>query len=203
MAEFDLEKIVQAYNVHAVERDERGLSERKITHIQEAMAAFEAAGVTSVLEIGSGPGNAAEVFQHNGFSIECVDVSPKMIELVQSRGIPGRVLDCRELSSLEKTYDAVFSVNSLLHVPSAEFPAVLVSIHGILADNGLFALGLWGGKDQEGVMEDDLYEPKRYFVFYSQPTLLHHLSEHFWIEEYKRQRFGRGQHFHKVMLRKQ
>jgi len=200
--EFDVTRIIQAYDARAEERDQEGLSERKATHIKEAMAAFKANGVESILEIGSGPGNAAQLFQRSGHLVECVDVSPRMIELVERKGITGWVLDFRKLASLNRTYDAVFSINSLLHLPSDEFPAVLESISSILGANGLFVLGLWGGDDHEGIMQEDRYEPKRYFVFYGQQTLLSHLTAWFWIEEYRREPLGKDQFFHKVILRK-
>ena len=202
MTEFNTADLVRAYDAHAEERNEAGLIGRKISHIQDVMATFNSAGVKKILEIGSGPGNAAEVFQQNGFAIECIDVSPKMIELVRNKGITGRVLDCRELSSIGIEYDAVFSVNCLLHIPSVEFPAILKGISGVLAADGLFSLGLWGGDDHEGPYEDDHYEPKRYFVLYSRQTLFRHLAVEFWIEEYQRLTFDDDQFFHKVLLRK-
>jgi SAM-dependent methyltransferase len=201
MSDQRVRDIIDAYDRYADQRDQAGLSERKRTHVMEATRLFRRENAVTVLEIGSGPGNAAQVFKENGFVVECVDISPRMIQLVKARGIEGQVLDCRNLGRLGKHYDAVFSVNCLLHVPSSELADVLHSIRAIMRPDGIFVLGLWGGEDFEGVMEEDRYEPKRFFVFYSQRTLLAALAQCFQIEEYRRAGFGNGGFFHKVVLR--
>ena len=192
----------RAYDRYAEERDRKGLDPRKLPYVQEAVRLFRANGTRSILEIGSGPGNAAEVFHDGGLDIECADVSPVMVDLVRSKGIRGHVIDCRQLRRLERTYDRVLSVNCLLHIPSQELPDVLEAISDVLNEKGLFVLGLWGGQDSEGVWEGDHYEPKRYFVLYSQQTPLSLLTQVLQIEEYRRFEFGEGQFFHKVVLRR-
>ncbi|MBT3273011.1 MAG: class I SAM-dependent methyltransferase [Spirochaetales bacterium] len=200
MSDYNLEDIKRAYDTHAAERDAAELGERKTKHINEAIEFFRQRAVQTVLEIGSGPGNAAQVIEVAGFDIECTDISPKMIELVQAKGITGRVLDCREIESIGKTYDAVFSVNSLLHIPKAEMPTVLRGIHKVMKKNSIFILGLWGGSDIEGIYDSDQYRPKRFFSLLSQMTLLSLLTEVFQIEEYRRIVFDNDKFFHKVVM---
>ena len=194
--------LICAYERFAEERDQIGLDDRKRTHVQEAIRVFNENGAKSILEIGSGPGNAAKLFFDAGFEIECVDFSPKMISLVKEKGIAGHVMDCRDTERIGKTFDGVFSVNCLVHIPKTEIIAVLQSIRNTMNAGGLFVLGLWGGQDFEGVWEKDKYEPARFFMLYSQRTLLSILTRVFQVEEYRRIPFGEDQFFHKVVLRK-
>ena len=145
MSDYSVNDIIKTYDAYADERDHAGLKPENARNVDEAMALFRKRGVKSILEIGSGPGNAAEVFHAAKFDIECTDLSPRMIELVTDKGIPGRVLDCREIASIGRVYDAAFSINALLHIPNAELPSVLQSISDVLVEKGLFVLGLWGG----------------------------------------------------------
>jgi SAM-dependent methyltransferase len=202
MSDYSVSDIIKTYDAYADERDHAGLKPENARNVDEAMALFRKRGVKSILEIGSGPGNAAEVFHAAKFDIECIDLSPRMIELVTDKGIPGRVLDCREIASIGRVYDAAFSINALLHIPNAELPSVLQSISDVLVEKGLFALGLWGGDDIEGIYEEDHYRPKRFFSLYSQRTLLSFLSDVFQIEEYHRIEFDGDKFFHKVVLSK-
>lgn len=194
--------LIRSYDRYAEERDRVGLDSRKRSHVQEAIRVFNDNDVKSILEIGSGPGSAAKLFFDEGFEIECVDLSPKMIALVRKKGLVGHVMDCRDIGQIGRTYDGVFSVNCLLHIPKSEMTCVLKSIRNILNADGLFVLGLWGGDDFEGVWEQDRYEPARFFMLYSQSTMLRLLMRVFQIEEYRRIPFGENQFFHKAVLRK-
>lgn len=202
MVSYNRDDLIRAYNRYAEERDEAGLDKRKRAHVMEAIRLFRENKAKSILEIGSGPGNAAQLFFDEGFEIECADLSPKMIELVREKGITGHVADCRDIERIGKTYDGVFSVNCLLHIPKAEFVDVLTSIRNVMTAGGIFVLGLWGGDDTEGVWENDRYQPPRFFVLYRQHTLLTLLMQVFQLEEYMRIPFGDGQVFHKAVLRK-
>ena len=202
MNNFDIGDLIQTYDKYAEERNHAGLDGRKISHITEAIQLFSDNGVRSILEIGSGPGNAAQLFFDKGFEIECADVSPNMIDLVRAKGIIGHVIDCRDIKKIGMTYDGVFSVNCLLHLPKAEMVGALKAIHSTLKTNGLFLLGLWGGEDFEGIWEQDRYRPARFFMLYSQHPLLSLLTKVFQIEEYRRIAFGEGLFFHNLVLRK-
>ena len=202
MGIYNMNDLIRAYDRYAEERDQIGLDDRKRLHVQEANRVFNENGAKSILEVGSGPGNAAKLFLDEGFEIECVDFSPKMIDLVKGKGIVGHLLDCRDVERIGRAFDGVFSVNCLLHIPRAELIHVLQSIRNVMNIGGLFVLGLWGGQDFEGVLENNRYEPARFFVLHSQHTLLDILPRVFQIEEYRRTPFGEGQFFHKAVLRK-
>jgi hypothetical protein len=77
-------------------------------------------------------------------------------------------------------------LNSLLHLPKIELPAVLRGINSKLTSGGLFYLGVYGGKDHEGVWEEDHYVPKRFFSFYLDEDLKKNLIEVFDIHSFRK-----------------
>jgi SAM-dependent methyltransferase len=94
-----------------------------------------------------------------------------MVRLAQAKGLDARVMDFLNLDFPPASFDAVFALNCLLHVPSADLPRVLAAVHRVLRPGGLFFYGVYGGRAFEGTWPDDKHEPPRHFVFYSDDDL--------------------------------
>jgi hypothetical protein len=75
-------------------------------------------------------------------------------------------------------------MSSLLHVPNHDLDAVVGEITRVLSPGSPLAIGLWGGIDREGIWEDDIAEPKRFFSLRSDDHLRALLSQHFDILEF-------------------
>ena len=161
----------QAYDNSAEERDAGGLADWKIAERANFLALLQAEGKHRLLEIGGGPGHFAAFFRDAGLDVVMTDLSPQMVRLAQAKGLDARVMDFLNLDFLPAAFDAVFALNCLLHVPSADLPRVLAAIHRVLRPGGLFFYGVYGGHSFEGIWPEDHHEPKRYFVFYPDDEL--------------------------------
>ena len=75
-------------------------------------------------------------------------------------------MDINDLKFKNVSFDAVFALNSFLHLSKQEFPVALENVHKVLQPGGLFYLGLYGGVDFEGIWENNSYTPKRFFLPY-------------------------------------
>lgn len=161
----------RAYDRQAAERDAAGLTDWK----RDERAAFadrlRAEGRRSLLEIGAGPGHYAAWFRDQGFDVTCTDLSPEMVALCRAKGLRAHVMDFLGLDFPPASFDAVFAMNCLLHVPAADLDRVLAAVARLLAPGGLFYYGVYGGHSFEGVWPDDHHEPKRYFTFYPDDEL--------------------------------
>lgn len=166
------EDLIRAYEARSADRDARQPSGFKAVERDLFADALIEVGAKSVIEIGCGPGHDAKYFKDRGFEVTAVDATPSLIALAQAKGIDARLLDVRDLGSLSASFEAVYSMNCLLHVTNDDLPGVLRSIHDVMTDGGLFYLGTWGGDDFEGVWEGDSYEPKRFFSLRRARTLL-------------------------------
>lgn len=161
----------QSYDNHAGERDAAGLSPWKISERQNFLALLQAEGKGTLLEIGAGPGHFGAYFRDQGFDVTCTDLSSEMVALCRSKGLRAYVMDFLNLDFPPASFDAVFALNCLLHVPSAELERVLAHIHRLLRPDGLFFYGVYGGYAFEGVWPEDHHVPPRYFVFYPDDEL--------------------------------
>ncbi|WP_051393177.1 class I SAM-dependent methyltransferase [Glycomyces arizonensis] len=137
------------------------------------------AGSSTLLEIGAGHGVSGRHFADEGYAVTCIDLSPEMIGYCRAKGLTAEVMDFNELAFGDASFDAVFGMNTLLHVPRAELPGILDEVRRVLAPGGLFYWGQYGGKDSEGVWPDDRYEPKRFFSLMTVETISAVAAERF------------------------
>ena len=85
-----------------------------------AIEAVLEGGPRRVLEVGCGPGEAAEQIAASGVEVEAIDISERMVELARERGVDARVGDVQELPFKDESFDAAFAGWMLYHVPDVE-----------------------------------------------------------------------------------
>ena len=194
--------LVKTYEKYAHERASHSPDEFKVQERSEFLKFLKAEGRETLLEIGCGHGQDAQFFQNQGFRVLAVDNTPMMVKLTAEKGIAAQVLDCYDLDEINESFDAVYTMNCLLHIPKRDFDRILRLISGRLNENGLMYLGIWGDKDFEGIWEQDIYEPKRFFSFWKAETLLEILQQSFRLEYYRRLEPREGRIFNSLIVRK-
>lgn len=157
----------EAYDKYAAERDTYEVADWKAVERANFLSMLQAEGKRRLLEIGAGPGKDSQFFQESGLDVTCTDLSPEMVAICQSKGLNAHVMDFLHLDFPAESFDAVYALNCLLHVPKADLPTVLGKIQGLLKPGGLFFMGVYGGQDFEGIWPDDHYTPQRFFAFYT------------------------------------
>ena len=193
----------QSYDRQAEERDKRDISAWKIEERAYFLALLQAERRRKLLEIGAGTGWHAKFFQENGLAVVCTDLSPENVRLCRAKGLTAYAMDFLSLDFPEGSFDAVFALNCLLHVPGQDLPRVLTAIRGVLRPRGLFYLGMYGGEEQEGVWPEDGYEPKRFFCFHTDDQIRRVTSEFFELLRFKRIALeGDDFHFQSLTLRR-
>ncbi|MBT3316197.1 MAG: class I SAM-dependent methyltransferase [Anaerolineae bacterium] len=196
----------KAYNGKAQERDGNAIHEWKLEERKIFLSLLREEKKETLLEIGAGSGKDSAFFQEQGLKVLCTDLSPEMIKLCQAKGLDAKILDFANLGSLNKSFDAVYALSSLLHLPKKELPAVLTLINARLNPKGLFFMGVYGGHDSEGIWDEDSYRPKRFFSFFDDAHIKNLVSKIFDIVSFKRitieEITSSGLHYQSVILRK-
>lgn len=82
-----------------------------------------------MLELGAGAGYDSLFFMQSGFDVTAVDLSDEMVKKCREKGVEAFELDFYNLSSLDRKFDCVYAINSLLHVPKADLRHVLQEIN--------------------------------------------------------------------------
>ena len=194
--------LVKSYEKYAHERASLSSDEFKVQERSEFLKFLKAEARETLLEIGCGHGTDAQFFQSQGFRVLAVDNTPAMVKLTAEKGVSAQVLDCYDLDEINEHFDAVYTMNCLLHIPKQDFDRVLGLISRRLNENGLMYLGIWGDENFEGIWKKDIYEPKRFFSFWKTEALLEALQRFFRLEYYRRLKPREDRVFNSVIVRK-
>lgn len=192
----------RAYDRHADERDEREPAAWKAREQGRFLERLLAEGHRSVLDLGAGPGADGRRFREAGVRTVCGDLSVRMARLCRHKGLVALVLDAAALPFADGSFDAVWAMNSLLHVPRRELAGVLGGIRRVMRPGGLLYLGVYGGPDSEGVWEGDPYAPQRFFSFLSDDALLDVARTAFEVVSFHTVDVGSVHHFQGLTLRR-
>ena len=168
-----------SYNRNAAERENYPIIGWKVEERGYFLSLLQQEGRQRLLEIGAGPGRDSKFFQDNGLEVICTDLSPEMVAICQSKGLTAHAMDFLSLDFPDTSFDAVYALNCLLHVPKADLRKVLGAIQRLLKPSGLFYFGVYGGHDYEGVWPEDTYTPKRFFSFHTDEQIKSLVSEFF------------------------
>ncbi len=198
------ENLRVTYDKYAQERDGGPTQDWKVRERAAFLDLLQQENKRTVLEIGAGTGRDSLFLQGQGFVITCIDLSPAMVELCRKKGLNAYVMDMTDIRLAEAPFDAVFAMNSLLHLPKVEFLPVLRQVERALKPGGLFFLGVYGGFDFEGVWEKDFYEPKRFFSFFTDERIQQEVARVFDIVSFMAVPSGDSDdlHFQSLILRK-
>lgn len=196
------EGLVKSYEKYAHERASHSPDAFKARERSEFLKFLKDEGRETLLEIGCGPGQDAQFFQDQGFQVLAVDNTPTMVKFTAEKGVTAQVLDCYNLDEINKCFDAVYTMNCLLHIPKRDIDQILHLISRRLNDSGLMYLGIWGDTNFEGIWEQDRYEPKRFFSFWKTEALLEVIQRSFRLEYYRRLEPHKDRIFNSLIVRK-
>lgn len=173
------------YNREAEEREKRERPSWRIEERAHFLSLLQKEGKEKLLEIGAGTGKDGKFFQDSGLQVVCTDLTPEMVRLCKEKGLAAHVMDFLSLDFPASSFDAVYAMNCLLHVPKKDLPRVLEKVHALIMPGGLFFFGVYGGYEFEGIWHDDKHEPKRFFSFFPDEQIQNVATEFFKLEYFK------------------
>ena len=156
--------LIRYYDQEAADRAERAVDPQRA----EARASFVdrlSADVPPrpLLEVGIGPGRDAATFVSCGIVTVGVDLSWEHARRATSLGAGVAVGSVRALPFAGGSFDALWSMSTLMHVPDVAIEGALAELRRVLAPGARAAIGVWGGPDVEHHSDADRYDPPRFF----------------------------------------
>jgi SAM-dependent methyltransferase len=194
----------RAYDGAADRRDRRDKQPWKQKERAAFLRRLEQASCRRLLEIGAGTGQDSEFFAAHNLDVVATDMSAAMVARCRDKGLHARVMDFSELGFPAGSFDAVYAMNCLLHVPNAELPAVLASIARVLVPGGLFFLGVCSGDERagEGAATSDDHVPARFFSWRTDDQIAQFAAESFDIVDFHIAQEGSQHRFQSLTLRR-
>ena len=192
-----------AYSQQSAEqRDSEEKQAWKVAERQQFLDLLQKEGKTTLLEIGAGTGKDSIFFQNKGLHVVCTDLSPAMISLCREKGLEAYVMDFLSLDFPPASFDAIYALNCLLHVPTRDLSTVLRKLRNLLRPDGLFFLGVYGGTEQEGLHEHDWHNPPRFFAHHTDEFMQNATAPFFDLVSFKSIPLHGGiWHFQSMVLR--
>lgn len=142
-------------------------------------------GLGSVVEVGSGPGTDATAFVDAGVDYVGFDLAVGNARVGAGAGlmiVPGSLY---APPFRPTSFDAGWTMSTLLHVPDDRFDEALASTTSLLRRGSPLAIGTWGGVDREFISEADHFDPPRFFSLRSDQRIQSMLSVHGTIESFE------------------
>lgn len=119
-----------------------------------------------ILDLGCGAGDHSQYFSEQGLDVTSIDLSEKMIELCKNKGLNAKVMDIENLQFQPNTFDGIWAVTSLLHIPKDRLHKVITDLHSLLRDKGILYVCVKEGQGSE-ILEDG-----RFFQYWQMNELI-------------------------------
>ena len=179
-----INELRNSYDQKVAEREARDLITWKAAERGDFLAILQSERMHKLLDVGAGTGLHGKFFQDNGLEVICTDLSPNMVACCREKGLRAYAMDFLNLDFPAESFDAVFAMNCLLHVPRRDLAHVLATIRDLLRPGGLFYWGQYGGIEQEGVYEDDHHTLKRFFSFLTDEQVKDYATPYFEVHSF-------------------
>jgi SAM-dependent methyltransferase len=194
-----------AYNEEKARwRDQRVKEDWKIAERQHFLTLLKQEHSQTLLEVGAGTGVDSLFFQSSGLRVICTDLAPAMVRCCREKGLEAYTMDFLHLDFPPASFDALYALNCLLHVPTGDLPAVLHRLRDLLRPGGLFFLGVYGGSEEEGVDATDQHIPPRFFARHTDDALREVTGRFFEVVSFKTIPLAKQHwHFQSLILRRE
>lgn len=173
------------YDQDAAGRASRSLPDARVARRAWFIGRLREERRRRLLEVGTGPGIDAAAFQAAGFEVAGVDLSPAHVELARAAGIDARVAAAQSLPFEDDSFDALWSMSVLMHLPDPDLDAALAEFARVLRPGGLAVFGTWGGDGTEGTNPDDTISPPRYFNWRTDDAIRAAIARHAEVEAFE------------------
>jgi SAM-dependent methyltransferase len=179
-----LDSLRVSYDGRAAWRDQQEKKPWKLAERELFLGRVLDDGGGRLLEIGAGPGHDSAFFAGHGLRVVATDLSPAMVGFCRQKGLDAHVMDFLHLDFPAGSFDAVYALNCLLHVPNADLPEVLAVVRAVLRPGGWLYLGVYGGDGHEGMASNDRHEPARFFSWRTDEQIRGFVTRYFSLVDF-------------------
>lgn len=119
---------------------------------------------SKVLELGCGPGNVTQYLlgKRPDLNITGIDMAPKMVTLAKANNPTAhyKVMDCREITSLDQKFDAILGAFVLPYLTKEECKKLIGDCAALLTDKGSLYLSTMEGDYSASGFETASFSPQ-------------------------------------------
>ncbi len=143
------------YEQEARQRLRKPLTGRRVEIRTQYLQLLGDEGRNRVLDFGAGPGGDGEAFIKAGLSYVGIDLAHGNAVLAAEAGVSVVAASIAGPPFRPGSFDAGWSMSTLMHVPEPEVATVLEAMVAPLAPGAPIQIGLWGGDRQDVIAESE------------------------------------------------
>lgn len=132
------------YDREVLERTRRPLTAERIHRREAFIRELTRRDSRSVLEVGCEPGRDGAVLTAAGLEYTGVDLSPVAARTCRAQGLDAWEADATALPFTADSFDAVWSMSTLMHLPDEGFVQALDELKRVVRPGGVVEVGVWG-----------------------------------------------------------
>jgi SAM-dependent methyltransferase len=178
-------KTIESYNQNAKELSEKFKELMDLKRRYEFQRFIDLVKGNKILDLGCGSGDHSFYFKERGLDVTAIDLSEKMIKFCKKKGIKAFVKDIENLDFEDKSFDGIWAVTSLLHIPKLKLQSVIKKLNLILKDDGFLYVCVKEGEGED-LIEDKSGNTSRYFVFWKEDEFMKFFENYFVLIENKK-----------------
>tara|TARA_Y100000310_G_scaffold344921_1_gene460527 strand:+ start:3601 stop:4209 length:609 start_codon:yes stop_codon:yes gene_type:complete len=133
-----------------------------------------------VLDAGAGSGRDVEYFLNEGYDAIGIDISEGMLKEAKKR-VPKKSvfkkMDFRKLKFKKESFDGIWSMSSLVHIPRKEVKDVLKGFNEILVKKGVLFIAVKEGKGKKEIKRLYYKNEPRTFVYFTEKEMRKYLED--------------------------
>jgi ubiquinone/menaquinone biosynthesis C-methylase UbiE len=187
--------LIAYYDQEAKLRAERPIDARRVACQQRFAQLLVEEGRTNLVEVGTGPGRDAMEFMKAGLRVSGIDLSAEHVKMAQAVGAQATQASMFNLPYARRSFDAGWTMSTLVHVPDSRFEDAMNEITSALQDGAPLAIGLWGGFDEELISTVQDIQPPRFFSLRSHDRAREMLAKHTTVEHFETWDYGDAGHW--------
>lgn len=132
-----------------------------------------------ILDVGCGAGRDTIYFNSDGFEAIGVDLAEALLAEAKKRSPDAKFkkMDFRKMSFKEKTFDGIWSMTSLVHIPREQIVSTLQEFHRVLADNGVIYISVKRGEGEKDEVDEKYNNEARTFVYFEMKEMEDYLKQ--------------------------
>lgn len=132
-----------------------------------------------ILDAGCGSGRDVLYFQEDGYDVIGVDLAEAMIEEAKKLA-PGanlKNMDFRKMSFKDNSFDGIWSMTSLVHIPRDQIVSTLQEFYRVLDNNGVLYISVKRGQGEKEEIDEKYENTSRTFVYFEMKEMEEYLKE--------------------------
>ena len=138
-----------------------------------------------LVDVGSGPGLDTAGFAAAGFDVVGVDLAHANVVRMRDASVRGVCASLYEPPFADGSFEAVWTMSTLVHVPDDRFDEAMVAMVALAAPGAPVAIGSWGGYDLEQHSEFGPVGLPRFFSWRSHDRWIAMLERHAEVEHFE------------------